>query len=129
MPARTERGVRALEEILGFEDFLADGAADRDRSRGTRTPEMLDGLLPFAVAFGLEKRWVKAFEGIALQPSRWYAGPQGPAYRIYDYPSNINRMTRHMGSALSSSPRSSSGSSGRGGSSGGGFGGGGGGGF
>jgi uncharacterized membrane protein YgcG len=131
MPARTERGARALEEILGFEEYL--GEVDPGRFEHTaRTPEMFESFLPFAMAFGIEKKWAKAFQSIYTQSPLWYGGYgglQGPNFRVYDFVGNLNRMTRHVGSTLGSAPRSSGGSGSSGGSSGGGSGGGGGGGF
>jgi len=38
-------------------------------------PELFDRYLPFAMAFGVERRWARAFEGIYTQPPTWYVGP------------------------------------------------------
>ena len=73
MPSRTADGVRALHNALGFEDFLCHVEADR-MERMTQTPETFEKYLPFAMALGVEKKWVGAFEGIFKQPPSWYRG-------------------------------------------------------
>jgi uncharacterized membrane protein YgcG len=130
MPARTQTGARALEGILGFEDFLAHVEADRF-NRTIKTPEMFEKFLPFAMALGVEKNWSKAFQGIYTQPPQWYQGGYGPVFYPNMFVSDLNSMSTLAGTAMASAPRSSGGSGfgGGGGFSGGGFGGGGGGGF
>jgi uncharacterized membrane protein YgcG len=131
MPARTQSGARALEGVLGFEDFLTHVEADRF-NRTIKTPEMFEKFLPFAMALGVEKNWSKAFQGIYTQPPQWYQGGNfGPSFYPYMFVNNLNTLSSQAGTVMSSAPRSSGGSgfSGGGGYSGGGFGGGGGGGF
>jgi uncharacterized membrane protein len=129
MPAHTEQGTRTLESVLGFEDFLNHVEADRF-NRTIKTPQMFEKFLPFAMAFGVEKNWSKAFEGIMTQPPGWYRGGSGPIFYPMNFTNNLNSMSTRASSVMSSAPRSSGGSGfGGGGSSGGGFGGGGGGGF
>ncbi|MDQ1405400.1 MAG: hypothetical protein QOG55_1029 [Acidobacteriaceae bacterium] len=129
MPAHTEQGTRALEGVLGFEDFLNHVEADRF-NRTIKTPQMFEKFLPFAMAFGVEKNWSKAFDGIMTQPPGWYRGSSGPIFYPVNFTSNLNSMSSRASSVMASAPRSSGGSGfGGGGSSGGGFGGGGGGGF
>jgi len=134
MPAHTELGTRAMEGVLGFEDFLAHVESDRF-NRTIKTPEMFEKFLPFAMALGVEKNWSKAFDGIMTQPPDWYRGGSfGPTFYPWIFANNLNYMSTQAGSVMSSAPRSSGGSGfggggGGGGFSGGGFGGGGGGGF
>ena len=133
MPAHTQTGARAVEGILGFEDFLKHVEADRF-NRTIKTPEMFEKFLPFAMALGVEKNWSQAFQGIYTQPPQWYQGGSfGPSFYPYMFVNNLNAMSMQTGSVLASAPRSSGGSGfgggGGGGFSGGGFGGGGGGGF
>jgi len=129
MPAHTEQGTRALEGVLGFEDFLNHVEADRF-NRTIKTPQMFEKFLPFAMAFGVEKNWSKAFDGIMTQPPGWYRGSSGPIFYPMNFTGNLNSMSSRASSVMASAPRSSGGSGfGGGGSSGGGFGGGGGGGF
>jgi uncharacterized membrane protein len=137
MTGRTVAGARAYAKVLGFEDFL--GRVEKDQiERLEKTPELFEKYLPYAMALRVEKKWVQAFSSIGVQPPQWYQGADGsfqPALFVHD----LNVMSSHAGSVMTSSPRSSGGSSSSGatsgsgfsdsGSSGGGFGGGGGGGF
>jgi hypothetical protein len=130
MPARTQAGAKALAAVLGFEDFLTHVEADR-MDRISQTPETFEKFLPYAMALGVEKKWVAAFQNIYSQPPSWYRGGvyNGGFYPIM-FVSSLDNMTARASSVMASAPRSSGGSGfGGGGSSGGGFGGGGGGGF
>jgi hypothetical protein len=130
MPARTVRGTHVLREIRGFAEFVERVESDR-MERLVDRPELFEKYLPFAMAFGLEKRWARAFDGICTEPPRWYRARHGGPFRTSLFISDLGRMSQATSSTLRSAPRSSSGSSGFGGGgfSGGGFGGGGGGGF
>ncbi len=130
MPARTADGVKALAGVLGFEDFLSHVESDH-LERISQTPETFEKFLPFAMALGVEKKWVGAFQHIYSQPPSWYQGnySSGGFYPIM-FINSLDSMTAQASSIMASAPRSSGGSGfGGGGSSGGGFGGGGGGGF
>ena len=130
MPARTIRGTRELEKVLGFQEFLSRVESDR-LDRLVKTPEMFEKFLPYAMALGVEDNWAKAFEGIYSEPPQWYSGPGGVhTFRPSAFTSNLGAMSTQAASVMASAPRSSGGSGfGGGGSSGGGGGGGGGGGF
>ncbi|MFZ0820953.1 MAG: DUF2207 domain-containing protein [Candidatus Acidiferrales bacterium] len=135
MPARTDKGERALEGVLGFEDFLQHVESDRIE-RIEKTPEMFEKFLPFAMALGVEKKWVGAFGDICKQPPSWYqGGVYGPNFYPMMFIAQMHMMSVQASAAMISAPRSVSGGSGFGGMgggggfSGGGFGGGGGGGF
>jgi len=134
MPARTARGTRALEGVLGFEDFLTRVEGDR-LQRMVKTPELFEKFLPYAMALGVEKHWAKAFEEICRQPPGWYQGRSVGSFHPRGFVSDLSDMSSRTAAAMSSSPRSAGGSgfgdggSSGGGSSGGGLGGGGGGGF
>jgi uncharacterized membrane protein len=130
MPARTEAGARALEHVLGFEEFLRRVESDNLKRIIIGHPELFDRYLPFAMAFGVERRWARAFEGIYTQPPTWYVGPSMAHFNVNSFSASLAHLSTTAGSTLTSSPRSSSGSGfGGGGSSGGGGGGGGGGAF
>jgi uncharacterized membrane protein len=130
MPARTAEGAKALAGVLGFEDFLTHVESDH-MSRISQTPETFEKFLPFAMALGVEKKWVGAFQNIYSQPPSWYQGgySNGAFYPIM-FVNSLDNMTASASSVMASAPRSSGGSGFEGGGgSGGGFGGGGGGGF
>jgi len=124
MAARTESGARAREAALGFREFLDKVESDRYR-RMITSPEMFERYLPYAMAFGVEARWAKAFEGIYREPPGWYAGSGYHSFSATHFSSSMSSLSSSAGSTMSSSPSGSSG----GGSSGGGSGGGGGGGW
>ena len=130
MPARTAGGVKALAGVLGFEDFLSHVEGAR-LDRIDQTPETFEKFLPYAMALGVEKKWVGAFQNIYTEPPSWY---QGGFYNGGFYPimfvNSLDNMTMQANSVMASAPRSSGGAGvGGGGFSGGGGGGGGGGGF
>jgi uncharacterized membrane protein YgcG len=139
MTGRTVAGARAFAKVLGFEDFL--GRVEKDQiERLDKTPELFEKYLPFAMALRVDKKWVQTFSRIAVQPPQWYQGADGSTFQPSLLVNDLNLMSSHAGSVMTSSSRSSGGlssssgaTSGSGfsetGSSGGGFGGGGGGGF
>jgi len=128
MPSRTILGARTLEQVLGFGEFLE--RVDKERfERVVKTPEMFERFLPYAMAFGVEKKWASAFKDIYMEAPSWYAGSGIHAFNASSFSSRLSAMSSRAESVMSSSPRTSSGSGFSGGSSGGGGGGGGGGGF
>lgn len=129
MPARTVRGTRVLEQLLGFEEFLTRVEGDRLR-RIAKTTELFETLLPYAMAFGVESAWARAFEAVSHRPPAWYRGQDPAGFHPSRFVSRLDRMSTQTGGVMASAPRSSGGSGfSGGGSSGGGMGGGGGGGF
>jgi uncharacterized membrane protein len=130
MPRRTTAGARMHEWLRGFEEFLSRVEKDR-LERLNHSPATFERYLPYAMAFGVERNWARAFEGMASEPPTWYHTADGRAFRPNLFVADLARMNSAASTAMTSAPRSSSsGSSGfSGGSSGGGFGGGGGGGF
>ena len=128
MPARTVLGARQRERVLGFEEFLQRVESDRFE-RVIKTPEMFERFLPFAMAFGVEKKWARAFQDIYREPPTWYVGANPMGFNAGTFSSRLSDLSSRAGNTMSSSPRSSGGSGFSGGSSGGGSGGGGGGGF
>jgi len=130
MPARTEAGTRALEHVLGFEEFLRRVESDNLKRVIIGHPELFDKYLPYAMAFGVEQQFARAFAGIYNQAPQWYVGPSVMNFNVGHFSSSMSHLSTAASATMSSSPRSSSGSGfGGGGSSGGGGGGGGGGAF
>jgi len=134
IPGHTAKGLAALEGTIGFEDFLQHVEADRI-SRIEKTPETFEKYLPYAMALGVEKKWVGAFGDVYKEPPSWYQGGvyTGGFYPLY-FVASLNAMSMQTAAMMTSAPRtvasgSGFGGFGGGGFSGGGFGGGGGGGF
>ena len=73
--ARLNEAGRILkEDWLGFKMFLA--AAERYRLQNL-TPETFAKFLPYAMIFGIEKKWARAFNSMHLPEPDWYAGAAG----------------------------------------------------
>ena len=129
--ARLSReGIKLKEDWLGFKMYLE--TAERYRMQNLK-PEFFEKYLPYAIIFGVEKKWAKAFESLNMPSPSWYAGSAYAAGA--SSPSNLTNsfspsafsasFTSSFTSAFSSS--GASGASGGGGGAGGGGGGGGGG--
>jgi len=143
LPARTKAGTRALEKVLGFQEFLSRVDGDRLK-RIVQTPDVFEKYLPYAMALGVETEWAGAFREIYTHAPAWYGGASSDSFDLTTFSGQMERMSANLATVLPSRPRpvsssSDNGDSGRdwssggsgfsGGSSGGGFGGGGGGGF
>jgi uncharacterized membrane protein len=126
MPARTAKGTAMLRRIRGFRQVIA--TAETHMSRWAEEENVFTRYLPYAIVFGLTKKWAKAFEDLGIQPdtSSWYAGSR--AFTAVAFADSIDGFAVTTGGTLASTP-AASGSSGFGGGgfSGGGGGGGGGG--
>ena len=126
MPARTAKGTAMLRRIRGFRTVIA--TAETHMSRWAEEENVFTRYLPYAIVFGLTKKWAKAFEDLGLAPdtSSWYVGPH--PFTALAFADSIDGFAVTTGGTLASTP-ASSGSSGFGGGgfSGGGGGGGGGG--
>ena len=97
-------------------------------------PSYFYNILPFAYVLGVSDKWIKNFEGIAMEPPRWYYGydysPMTMYYFMHRSMGNISRVMSTPNIEKDGLFGSSSGGSfggGGGGFAGGGFGGGGGG--
>ena len=134
----TPEGIAVKREVEGFKLFLTTAEEERLKIIGTpptKTPELYETYLPYAIALGVEKQWSRQFaplfEKMAAEGNPytvvWISGGRFDSFNADSFASNISSS---MGSSISSSstpPGSSSGSGGRGSSGGGGGGGGGGG--
>ncbi len=126
MPARTANGTAMLRRIRGFRRVIA--TAEQHMARWAEEENVFTRYLPYAIVFGLTKKWAKAFEDLGLQPdtSSWYVGPR--MFTAAAFADSIDGFAVTTGGTLASTPASSGSSGfGGGGSSGGGGGGGGGG--
>jgi uncharacterized protein (TIGR04222 family) len=123
MPKRTEYGREMYRKALGYKLFI--NTADRYRARFDENQNLFTEMLPYAIVFGVTKKFAKAMADMGIKPSSpgWYYGvhPFNPVV----FASDVDTFSQSLSTAIASSPSSSG--SGGGGSSGGGFGGGGGG--
>jgi len=127
--ARLNQEGRVLkEEWLGFKLYLE--VAEKYRLQNL-TPGLFEKYLPYAMIFGIEKKWARAFEAMHLEPPSWYGGGSGSiGHATFSGGVGGSFSPSGFSSSFSSSFASSFGSSGGGGggAGGGGAGGGGGGG-
>ncbi|PSH03963.1 MAG: hypothetical protein CXZ00_09095 [Acidobacteria bacterium] len=71
LSAKTVRGARTRIECLGFKEFMT--RVDGDRLK-RMPPDTFERFLPYAMAFGVEHHWAKAFQGLITEPPSWYVG-------------------------------------------------------
>ncbi|MCX5922340.1 MAG: DUF2207 domain-containing protein [Candidatus Dependentiae bacterium] len=139
----TRDGWELSNKIEGFKLFLATTETERLKIIGTpptRTPELYETYLPYAIALGVEKAWSRQFAPMFEKMAQaghvyvpiWYGGLGNNHFDAGAFSSDVSGNLNSVISSSSSVPGKSSGfssGSGGGGSSGGGGGGGGGGGW
>jgi len=127
MPAKTAEGAQQASIARSLKTFLS--SQDRQLEFQAKNQIMFEKLLPYAVAFGVERIWAKRFKDITLTQPSWYAGQNNTAFNAL-YLSNALHSSvstfRYSATPTRSSSGFSSGFSGGGFSGGGGGGGGGG---
>lgn len=128
----TPAGRKKQDAIDGFKLYLTTAEIERMNMIGTpptKTPELYEKYLPYAIALGLEKQWTAQFSilfkefGDSYKPL-WY---HGQTFRSNNFGSKFTNSFSSTIASSSTRPGKSSGSSGKGRSGGGGGGGGGGG--
>lgn len=126
MPARTKEGVEVYAKVLGLKKYIEVAEQDRINFHDApeKSPEHFQKLLPFAILFGLEKKWAEKFEGMNVQPD-WYTGSPGTVFSAAAFSNSMSNFASAAGSSMVTAASGGSGFSG--GRSGGGGGGGGGG--
>ncbi len=127
MPRKTIFGVEAKNVAFSLKNFL--GSQQRQLEFQADKQLMFERLLPFAVAFGVERIWAKRFESINLQQPNWHHSYSSTNFNSYLLVNSLNSSFRSINTAATPAKSSSGFSSGFGGGgfSGGGGGGGGGG--
>jgi len=122
MPRKTAYGRELYRRAKGY--YLFIDRAERYRQRYFEKENMFNEVLPYAIVFGLTKKFAKKMEKIGIKPeTSWYVGTH--TFATGAFVGNIDDFGRSMSTAMTQTPSHSGGFSG--GSSGGGFGGGGGG--
>jgi uncharacterized membrane protein YgcG len=131
MARRTAQGKILHDEWLGFKLYLE--VAEKYQLQNL-TPDLFEKYLPYAMVFGIEKKWAKVFEraNIGIEAPSWYGGPAGVmavgAAANTGTAFSATAFSTGFSSSFSSAIASSIGGGGAGGAGGGGAGGGGGGG-
>jgi uncharacterized membrane protein len=124
MPKRTPYGNEMLGKIGGFRNFLIMAEKPRLEALVEQDPQYFYNILPYTYALGVSDKWIKKFEGIALQAPDWYDG--GTSFSAASFGTFMTTTMAAATTAMTSSPSSDGGGDSGGGSSGGGSGGGGG---
>jgi uncharacterized membrane protein len=136
LSAKTVRGARVKVACLGFKEFMTRVDGDRIKRM---PPDTFERFLPYAMAFGVEQHWAKAFQGLITEPPSWYVGSSygtpGMMWSPILFTNSIGSFSHVAYQSFAAAPQASSSGSGfgsggsgggDGGFSGGGFGGGGG---
>ncbi|MEK7118088.1 MAG: DUF2207 domain-containing protein, partial [Patescibacteria group bacterium] len=78
-PRLNKKGQLLKEDWLGFKLYLE--TAERYRMQNL-TPLLFEKYLPYAMIFGIEKKWARAFTAVNMNPPSWYASstPQGGGF-------------------------------------------------
>ncbi len=111
---RTAFGAQAAAKAESLKNFLA--SQDKQLEFQSQNQLFFEKLLPYAVAFGVEKVWIERFKNITLEQPEWFESSSGKVFSAATFNSSLSSLS---GSVAASSGRSSSGFSS--GSSGGGF--------
>lgn len=126
MPQKTVEGANAFNVAKSLKNFLT--SQERQLTFQADKQMFFEKLLPYAVAFGVEKIWAKRFETMNLKEPDWYRGYGYSNFNSVVLASSLNSSFSSFRSAATPTSSSSGFSSAfSGGSSGGGGGGGGGG--
>lgn len=72
MPRKTLEGINAANQARSLRNFLK--TQERQLEFQVQNQMMFEKLLPYAVAFGVEKQWAERFKDIALTQPEWYVG-------------------------------------------------------
>jgi len=131
MPRKTKKGTESYYVLKGLYEFI--DTAEKDRLKFQEDNNIIfEKVLPYAMAFGIAKKWAKAFDGLIEKPPSWYHGNYN-TFNMINFSNALGKLDSRVSNKLSSTPGKSSGGSwsggssfGGGGFSGGGFGGGGG---
>ena len=132
MSKKTIKGIRILEKILGFKEFLKVTEKERLKFHNppSMVPELFEKFLAYAMVLGVEKEWAENFRDIYKQAPSWYEGYGPQTWSSIYLASSMSTFSNRASTVFASQPKSTAaggGSGFSGGGSGGGGGGGGGG--
>jgi uncharacterized membrane protein len=122
-PQKTEKGMRTKEQLKGLKLYIekAEKARIEFHDAPEKTPELFSALLPFAMALGLTKIWLKEFEDLNYANPDWYvATGANHALMSNNFFHDFDSFSQAMTASTAAPGSSGSGSSGGGGGGGGG---------
>lgn len=128
----TEYRAEIMGRLLGFKEFIETAEKPQLESLQHEDPEYYYKILPYAMVFGISKKWANLFKDIEVEQPHWYVAHNSTSLTGYALTSHLtNSLADSTKSAIQVISHDSSSSSGGGyiggGFSGGGSGGGGGG--
>ncbi|MBC7581404.1 DUF2207 domain-containing protein [Aeromicrobium sp.] len=137
MPSRTAKGAAAKDAAEGLRVYLNTAEKDRiamlqspsapyapQSAEPSKTVELFEKLLPYAMVLGVEQQWARQFESIYTTPPDWYSG-NWSTFSVVHLASSLASSVDAMNSSFAAPASASSGFSGGAGGGGGGGGGGG----
>jgi uncharacterized membrane protein len=133
MLKRNEKGVHLYQHIIGFKTFVKEADKERIERLLQEDPMYFEKTLPYAMLFGYAKVWSNKFDGLLVEPQKWYSDPyiyRSGHFHMGDFGKSVDESINDIGAVFSSVPEPKGNFGGQnyggGGFSGGGFGGGGG---
>lgn len=76
MPAKTPRGAQEAAKWHAFENYLRN--IERFAQEKELTDDIIERFLPYAIVFGIERRWLKWAEGVMTAVPGWYRPTYAP---------------------------------------------------
>lgn len=123
---KTKEGAKAANLARGMKSFLT--SQERQLTFQSEKQMFFEKLLPFAIAFGVERVWADRFKDMDMTPPDWYEGNfangYNTGYLVHNLSSASNQVNQASAAPVSSSGHSSGFSGGFSGGGGGGGGGG-----
>jgi uncharacterized membrane protein len=118
---RTRIGYEVQDYLKGFKLFLEMTEKERYdfHNAPEKSPEQFMEYLPYAIAFGVEEKWAKVFEGITIPNPGWYDGGSVHSFSAVNLTTSLGAFSTVFAASSGASPSSGGGHSG-GGSGGGG---------
>lgn len=109
----SDKGLHAERKLLGLKLYISVAEADRIKFHNApeKTPELFEKLLPYAMVFGLEKKWASEFENIYITPPTWYVDSFATGFTAGMLARGISDFSTSATTSMFTSPFSSSGSS------------------
>jgi uncharacterized membrane protein YgcG len=113
MPRKTRKGRVAWEKIAGLQEYIR--RAEVDDIQEQERQGVFERLLPYAIIFGLSKRWGKAFASLYSEPPSWYQPARPMDFSTWMLVNDIDRSIWLMNQTFPTQPRVEVNSGGRGG--------------
>jgi uncharacterized membrane protein len=125
---RTKQGYEALNHLKGFKDYLSTTEKERYKFHNAPAlnPQQYMEYLPYAIAFGVEEEWAKAFGDMDISVPDWYQDNSfgsefsSSGFSTSSFSAGISTFTSAFNASATVSGSSGGGHSGGGGGGGGG---------